>query len=424
MVESRAGPIVRISNRAQANLIAAATDAAPVQGLTHNFYKYPARFSPSFVRSAISAFTQPGDLVVDNHVGGGTTVVEAIAAGRDAIGIDISTLAEFVTRVKTTMYSDADLARLKTWSLRSVEAIHQRKAAIHFEAYADAGYYRHLTDPSRWRIRKAIEQALGSAMSIGNKRLEAFARCAILRSAQLALDGRASLPSIAMFRGILAKTAADMLDGALALRVAIESTGRVPVAKILNRSAAGADKVPGLWSTPPRLVLTSPPYPGVHVLYHRWQVDGRKETPAPFWIAGALDGAGASHYTMGDRKESELVTYFSAIKESMSAVARVADSRTVFVQVVAFSDAGWQLRRYLEAMEAIGLREAYLLSLVGEGDGRLWRTVPNRRWYSIQRGDTSSAREVVLFHRKATRASLRIAAHPDHSPVGALGRLR
>ena len=27
-----------------------------------------------------------------------------------------------------------------------------------------------------------------------------------------------------------------------------------------------------------RLVLTSPPYPAVHVLYHRWQVKGRKET--------------------------------------------------------------------------------------------------------------------------------------------------
>ena len=52
----------------------------------------------------------------------------------------------------------------------------------------------------------------------------------------------------------------------------------------------------------PRLVLTSPPYPGVHVLYHRWQVDGRKEAPLPFMIANKLDGAGLSYYTMGDRK--------------------------------------------------------------------------------------------------------------------------
>ena len=36
------------------------------------------------------------DLVFDNHVGGGTTLVEALALGRDAIGIDISPLAEFL----------------------------------------------------------------------------------------------------------------------------------------------------------------------------------------------------------------------------------------------------------------------------------------------------------------------------------------
>jgi DNA modification methylase len=79
----------------QATLVAGARDLDPVRGLTHGFYKYPARFSPAFVRAAIEAFTEPGDLVLDNHVGGGTTLVEALALGRHAIGVDISTLAGF-----------------------------------------------------------------------------------------------------------------------------------------------------------------------------------------------------------------------------------------------------------------------------------------------------------------------------------------
>jgi hypothetical protein len=33
--------------------IAGARDSAPVRGLTHDFYKYPARFSPAFVRVAV-----------------------------------------------------------------------------------------------------------------------------------------------------------------------------------------------------------------------------------------------------------------------------------------------------------------------------------------------------------------------------------
>ena len=35
-----------------------------------------------------------------------------------------------------------------------------------------------------------------------------------------------------------------------------------------------------------------------------------------------------------------------------------------------------------------------------EADGRLWRTVPSRRWYSQQRGKTPGSQEVVLIHQK------------------------
>src|SRR6266446_10428935 len=96
-------------DRAQTRLIAAARECEPVRGLTHGFYKYPARFSPSFARAAIETFTQPADLVLDNHVGGGTTLVEALALGRDAIGVDISPLAEFVATVKTTIFDEMEL---------------------------------------------------------------------------------------------------------------------------------------------------------------------------------------------------------------------------------------------------------------------------------------------------------------------------
>jgi DNA methylase len=73
----RSPPMLDLPASAQAALVAGARELEPVRGLTHGFYKYPARFSPSFVRAAIQTFTQPGDLVLDNHVGGGTTLVEA-----------------------------------------------------------------------------------------------------------------------------------------------------------------------------------------------------------------------------------------------------------------------------------------------------------------------------------------------------------
>lgn len=401
MAESTARTILQLPEQVQAALVAGARDVAPVRGLTHGFYKYPARFSPIFARAAIQAFSQPGDLVLDPHVGGGTTLVEAIAAGREAIGVDISTLAEFVSDIKCTIFSEAELETLERWSDRVAASVDMHKSSTQLTDYEQLGYYKHLDHPSRWRLRKAIEQSLTSAIKLGTPRLEAFGRCVVLRTAQWALDGRSKRTTTEDFRRILNVTAGEMVQGARDLRAAVEAHERQPVT-LLRRSAAGIEDDASMKDLrAPKLVVTSPPYPGVHVLYHRWQVDGRKEAPLPFMIANKLDGSGSSYYTMGDRKNRGLASYFQNITATMSSVAALADADTVVVQMLAFSDASWQLPQYIESMEAAGLSEVFLPILTSEGDGRLWRNVPGRRWYSEQRGNTPGSKEVVLFHRKA-----------------------
>ena len=224
-----------------------------------------------------------------------------------------------------------------------------------------------------------------------------------MRAAQWALDGRSKQTSVSEFRNLLARTAGDMLEGARELRATVITQKRARAKiKIIKRSAVGLQEDEHLRSQqPPKLILTSPPYPGVHVLYHRWQVDGRKEAPLPFMIANRLDGAGLSYYTMGDRKYPGLDTYFDNIRAVMSSLASLAGRQTVIVQMIAFSERSWQLPRYLETMEEAGLEEVFLPLLKGTGDGRLWRSVPGRRWYSDQRGDTPASQEVVLIHRKS-----------------------
>ena len=76
-------------------IVSAAQDNSTIRGWTHNFYRYPARFSPVFVRSVIEAYSDPGDWVIDPFVGGGTTLVESMALGRHSLGIDISSLAGY-----------------------------------------------------------------------------------------------------------------------------------------------------------------------------------------------------------------------------------------------------------------------------------------------------------------------------------------
>jgi hypothetical protein len=193
----------------------------------------------------------------------------------------------------------------------------------------------------------------------------------------------------------------EMTAGARALRRAVEANGGVTSPLFFNRSAAGIGSEPVLRNLDtPRLIITSPPYPGVHVVYHRWQIMGRKETPAPFWIADSLDGNGLSYYTFGDRKQPGLKNYFQTARDTFSSINQLAGRDTMVVQMVAFADPTWQLPLYLDTMSETGFREILFSAIANGDDGRLWRSVPNRKWYANQRGSISASKEVVLFHRK------------------------
>lgn len=393
------------------SLIDAARDASPVSGLTHNHYKYPARFSPKFVRAAIEAFTNPGDTVLDPFVGGGTTLVESLSLGRNAIGIDISSLAVFVSNAKTLLLENSELAAVERWANGIVRSINMHRRSARATEYIELGYYRNINGPAYWPLRKAIEQALESAGRLRAGRSELLARCIILRAAQWALDSRKRLPSVSEFREALAENAKVMTSETRAFSSLVRARPVLPSVTTLHANVATvtSNNLPTKTGRA-RLVLTSPPYPGVHVLYHRWQVDGRKETPAPFWIANKLDGAGSSYYTFGDRKNPGLTSYFANLLACVRSTVELADPSSVFVQVVAFSDPAWQMQKYLETMKQAGLSELYLPFADGP-DGRLWRAVPNRRWHAQQRGPTSGSNEAVLFHR--INPSVRHAGLPE-----------
>ena len=68
----------------------------------HSFHRYFGKLIPAIPRFAIRELTKPGDLVLDPFCGSGTTIVEAVLAGRRAIGLDLNPLAALVTKAKTT----------------------------------------------------------------------------------------------------------------------------------------------------------------------------------------------------------------------------------------------------------------------------------------------------------------------------------
>jgi hypothetical protein len=389
--------ILNLAGDHASSLIATARDASQVTGLTHNFYRYPARFSPRFVRAAIEAFTKRGDVVLDPFMGGGTTLVEAAALGRNAIGADISSLAAFVSSVKTTCYTDAELKAVGRWAMSARSSVHMHRSSGGLGS--ELTRHKNLDGPTTWRLRKAISQALATTRHLRSPAVQNLARCVVLKTAQSALDGRGKPATVEQFRTALIRSATEMTEGAREFQSRVAETANASV-NCLHRTSVGLESDPALRTLPtPRLVLTSPPYPGIHVLYHRWQVGGGRETAAPFWIANRLDGSGASYYTMGSRAVKGLESYFDTLRASLKSVAALCNPETVVVQVVAFSDPSRQLAAYLSVAEESGLAEETLADLRGVGDGRLWRVVPNRKWYAMRKGRTHSSNEVVLFHR-------------------------
>lgn len=381
-----------------AELQQAVHDVRPVAGLTHQFYRYPARFSPAFARAAIKIFTHPGDLVVDPFVGGGTTLVEALIQGRSAVGADISELARFVSKVKTTPLNRTELEQLRSWTNNTVGLLnlwtYPRSVWLE-DVRAD-----NLIGPDTWRIKRIVALALEQASSLKAPRERDFARCLILKTAQWALDGRKRVPPVADFRRMLLVNFDAMRSGIeefsrAAAKVKSSHRGSNRLESICLGTPAAELHGHAIWTNLPRpkLILTSPPYPGVHVLYHRWQVRGRRETPAPFWITNSLDGHGPSYYTFGHRTNER--HYFAAAVESFRSLAHLCGPETLMVQLVGFSDPDRQLPLYLDTLEIAGFAEVQLLAAA-----RLWRQVPNRKWHADIRGASATSREVVLVHRR------------------------
>jgi SAM-dependent methyltransferase len=96
--------------------------------LSHQLFRFPAKFHPPVVRQLLSDFSSEGDLVVDPFCGSGTAMVEAACLGRNGIGMDIDPLAVFLTRAKTRCVSGRALGSA-TDALRSALQLHRRPDA-------------------------------------------------------------------------------------------------------------------------------------------------------------------------------------------------------------------------------------------------------------------------------------------------------
>ncbi len=244
-----------------AALLASAASTDPVAGSTHGYYRYPARFSPQFARCAIEGLTDPGDTVLDPFMGGGTSAVEAVAAGRRFIGCDINPLSHFIAHVKTTPVSPQGLAEVIEWT-----RVLDRENDLRSRSIPDYDWEPYQLNLPWW-LRNTIELALRRVLILSSEKTRRFARCALLKTGQWALDCRRTVPTAREFIARLQEDAVEMAGGMREYRSRIGRSSLKPRQVESNRRlilGSSAEvlanaALPRGWKAP-RLILTSPPY--------------------------------------------------------------------------------------------------------------------------------------------------------------------
>ena len=87
---------------------------------------HPAKMLPALAATAITTYTDPGDLVLDPMCGIGTSLVEAVHAGRDAVGVEYEPRWANLARDNISLAVDAGAtghAAVATGDARSAPAL-------------------------------------------------------------------------------------------------------------------------------------------------------------------------------------------------------------------------------------------------------------------------------------------------------------
>ena len=241
--------------------------------LTHQLHPYPAKFISHLPRQLINALSVPGDLVVDVFSGGGTTAVEAIAAGRRAFSIDANRVGNLIGRAKTTPLEAADLSALQHLEADLV-ALQGRDLLE-----GSATWLPEIPNRAKWYgdevfqalgVVRAIVKSVGAAKA-RDLALVAFVQAAARLSYQESETRYTSKPREIE---VLEVSRAVVSELRRMRRMIQRLPAGVSEATFVDDDSRDPSSYAGLAPGSVGLIVTSPPYPNAYDyhLYHRFRL--------------------------------------------------------------------------------------------------------------------------------------------------------
>jgi len=386
-------------------IVKSANDKNLISGKSHTFYRYPAAFSPVFAETVIKNFTKPGEIVLDPFVGGGTSAVEAFALQRKFYGVDVNPLSVLISKVKTTILSQSKVIFIKKFNEKIVNGkinlkSKRKKQHQHLNHYFNIKNFPQDEVRKINQIKAGIEQYHFAISKIRDVKVRNFLTCLLLKTSKNILDNTRPCGTFKKFKVDLLinckKMLRDMIDFEKELEINKSIYGSHNKIKIIKSDILKLNKINSLKKGKVKLILTSPPYPGIHISYNKWQLHGRRDTKLPYWIMNSRPPVLTKFSYRGEWSRN-LVDYYRYMTKVYLKLKPYCSHNCYIVKLLSFRNKNREFRLYREAMENAGLEEIKILK---KGDGRLWRSVPKRRWqvrYSKKK--LKSNKEVLLIYR-------------------------
>jgi hypothetical protein len=373
----------------------AALDSSRARYLTHRLYRYPASMSPMIARSLINKFSKRGDLLLDPFCGGGTTAVEGLALGRNVVCADISPLACFVTKAKATMISVGSLEKFSLWHQKEMAIIENYHPKNRKPLKLSGRIYSPITYSNILKLMKDAE-------SITDPSARRLAQLAVLNVAKRSFDGRSKSSPRYLVKKTFQRLGNETIECMREYLDSINENGVKDIGKkplrVIQCDAKKIAKRLSAYKNKFSLVVTSPPYPGVHVLYNRWQLHGRKETDLPFRLLCFSNTFPASFYTMGARNSRSIKESYTRNMESiLTSIHELLVPGGIIAQVIAFPKNNGRFQDYEGLMKKVGFEP------IEPRVPTVKRHVPNRKWYTHVVNGYRQPLEHIFIHQKLER---------------------
>jgi SAM-dependent methyltransferase len=330
----------------------------------HGFHSYPARLHPLTARRLVERLCAPGGLVLDPFCGSGTVVVEAILAGRRAVGIDANPLAVELTWLKTRGCTENErgalLGAAREVAAHAEDRRRRKAGATHRYGREDAALF----DPHVLMELDGLRAGLGKVRHDFARRALKLVLSSILvkvsrRTGDTSKNTAPRRLSAGFTTKLFQRKAEELarLLGEFAV-LAARHRGPPPVVRW-----GDARKMDGVRPASVDLIVTSPPYPGNydylahHALRLRWL---------------ALDGEAFAAMELGARRHladlpehAARARWSSELADVLSAAARVLAPRGRLVLVVADTVIGRRALYADDLVREIAPRAGLAVSVVG-----------------------------------------------------------